>query len=180
MGNNDDKNLLLKDLMDMGNMLLSQSFTLDAYHNILKSTVSKAIEVFNCDRCCIVLKNKRGELVIKAGFPSNCHGIGQKISHEAETFLSQVIRDKRIVFINDPRNDEKVSYMKDMIEFYSITSIIFAPIFYIGSHEDCVGVMVLDKTNGDGEKFYIDYQKIKIVTDTIGWFIKKAYEKMRR
>lgn len=166
-------------LLEMGNLLVAQSSVSDSYHAILKSAAKKAVEVFNCDRCCLILKNKRDELIIKAGFPSDCHGIGQKISEQGESFfLNEVIKNKRIVQIEDPLNDERMNYMRELIESYSITSIIFAPIFYLCEHGDCIGVMVLDST--DGNKISINYKEISLMTGLLGLLIKQEYKKMEK
>lgn len=143
----------MKKVEELGELLVGQSLTPpDPYHSLLNTLVRVVVEFCGCQRCCFIIRNLRDELVIKAGFPAGCHGVNQRITPEyGELFLKKVIREKNIILVEDPENDERVKYMQKLIECYSISSILFMPVFY---KKDNLGVMILDGT--DGKKLIID------------------------
>lgn len=122
--------------------------------------------IMDCSRCCIILQKdsddgKGRKLVIAAGYPEYEHGLGSEVSPAlGKDFLESVIKGGKLVSIEDPKNDPRVTYMKSLITHRSIRSLIFVPLYYkktkVGTkveyEEKPFGVMALDYTNKDPEK----------------------------
>ena len=50
------------------------------YKALLEIAVNEGARIASASRCCLIIKNKKGELVLKAGYPKESHGINQKIT----------------------------------------------------------------------------------------------------
>lgn len=122
--------------------------------------------IMGCSRCCIILQKnsndrKGKKLVIAAGFPDREHGIGEEISSVlGKDFLESVIKGGKIVFVTDPKNDPRVTYMKSLITHRGIRLLAIVPLYFektrIGTKleygEKPFGAMTLDYTNKDPER----------------------------
>jgi len=112
------------------------------------------------DRACLIIRNKKDELIIKAGFPLSTHGIGEKItSKTGEMFLRQVMNSESIVLVANPYEDRRVSYMRELVTTSDISSILFLPLFF---ESESIGILIFDWVGG--RKFSKDVtKKIKIL-----------------
>ncbi len=99
--------------------------------------------VSGCGRASLIVANKRGELILKAGLPREGHQIG-KIQY-GENFLKAVLDSGKYKLVSSPLGGADVAYMKDLIMTFGISAILFLPLVYKG--ED-LGVLVLDKVGG--------------------------------
>ncbi len=132
--------------------------------------------LMGCSRCCIILQKdddtgKNTKLVIAAGYPKQEHGIGNEVSTAlGKNFLESVIKEGKIVIIEDPGRDSRVAYMRPLIDHLQIRLLIFVPLYYkktkVGTKikyaEKPFGVMALDYTDKDPErKFEKDNLEIR-------------------
>ena len=118
-----------------------------------KVSAQAAARITGAFRSCIILKNKKGELEIKAGFPHGAHGVGEKITGDAEKLLRKVMDGREPVFIDQPAANPQTAYMQDLAHTHSIASVFFIPLL---AEKEAPGVMVFDFTKrkkkylGDG------------------------------
>jgi len=99
----------IKDAFETAELLLACRAE---YQKTINVIVESALMISGADRACLIIRNKKDELIIKAGSPQNAHGIGDKITPETgEMFLRQVMSNKSIVLIANPSEDRRVSYM---------------------------------------------------------------------
>lgn len=92
-------------------------------------------------RSCIIVKNKKEELKIKAGFPYGGHGVGEPIFGAAKKHLEKVMKGGEPVFINAPAIDQRTAYMKDLARHHAIAAVYFVPLL---GEKETIGVMVFD------------------------------------
>ena len=102
-----------------------------------------AARITGAFRSCVILKNKKGEIKIKAGFPHGAHGVGERVTGAAEKFLCKVMDGREPVFINQPASNPQTAYMKDLALTYGIASVFFVPLL---AEKEALGVMVFDFT----------------------------------
>src|SRR4030042_849698 len=116
------------------------------YQKTLNTIVESALKVSGADRSCLIIENKKDELLIKAGVPHHAHGIENKIAPDrGEKFLRQIISDKSIVLVTNPGEDRRVAYMRELVMSCAISSILFLPLSVEG---ESIGVLVLDWVGG--------------------------------
>lgn len=129
------------------------------YQETLNIVAESALKVSAADRVCLIMKNKKEELMIEVGLPQYDHGICKKITPETgETLLRQVMSGESIVLVTNPCEDRRVAYMRELIMTYGISSILFLPLFFGG---ESIGILVFDWV--DGGKFSKEIlEKIKL------------------
>ncbi len=147
----------MKDVVEIAELLLASQ---GEYHRIINVIVESTQKISGADRACLIIKNKKEELIIKVGFPQHAHGIGKKITLDTgETFLRQVMTDECIVLVTNPYEDSRVAYMRELVLTYGISSILFLPLFFEG---ESIGILVFDWVGG--EKFSKEIiEKIKLL-----------------
>lgn len=147
----------IKDVIETADLLLACG---GGYHKTINVIVENALKISGADRACLIIRNKKDELIIKAGFPQSTHGIREKITPETgEMFLRQVMSNESIVLVANPSEDRRVSYMRELVTTSRISSILFLPLF---SESESIGILVFDWVGG--RKFSKDVtEKIKIL-----------------
>lgn len=133
----------IKAIAEIAELLLASR---GEYQKTLNIIVESAIRISGADRSCLIVENKKNELVIKAGLPLTAHGIDQKITRgTGETFLRQIMEDESMVLVTNPCEDPRVSYMKELVDVCRISSILFLA---LRSEGEGIGVLVLDWVGG--------------------------------
>lgn len=159
--------------------LAKKLITARDYHDILEISCEESAKITGCERVCFVIQNKRNELVIKAGYPMEKHGIGQKLCLETgEEYLRNVIsKGERAIVITNPCIDPKMRYMRQMAYDYKIGLIFFAPLFF---GKEPLGILIFDKIGNISkeERDQIVY-KIKEITDLVACILWKDYERRK-
>ncbi|MBU4353144.1 GAF domain-containing protein, partial [Patescibacteria group bacterium] len=116
------------------------------YKQALHLFAVKSAEISGADRVCIIILNLKKQLVIKAGFPVGAHPINQVIFSEiGESFLKQVMECRKYALVNNPAEDVRTAYMKELARSQNITSLLFMPLY---SSDEPLGVLVFDFTAG--------------------------------
>jgi len=134
---------VIKDIVEIAERLLACR---GEYQKITNVIVENALKISGANRTCLIIKNKKDELIIKAGFPQGTHGGGEKITPKTgEMFLRQVMSNESIVLLTNPSEDGRVSYMRELVVTYGISSILFLPLFFEG---ESIGILVFDWTAG--------------------------------
>ncbi|MBU1159801.1 hypothetical protein KKD04_01280 [Patescibacteria group bacterium] len=143
------------------------------YTQKLQEIVELCAKSYNISRVCIIIRNLRGELVVKAGYPKGEHGIGLKIMEEyGEKFLRTLMRNRKIEWINNPGSNPRTPHMKSIAQTYRITSIVCFPLYY---KDDNFGIMIFDFTDGHtiSKKDFVEIVK-KIAKQT-AFIIRNEY-----
>lgn len=148
---------MIKDIGEIAELLLACR---GEYQRTTNAIVESALKISGADRTCLIIKNKKDELIIKAGFPRNAHGIGVKITPgTGEMFIRQVMSNESILLVTNPLEDGRVSYMRELAMAYGISSILFLPLFFEG---EAIGILVFDWAAG--RKFSKEViEKIKLL-----------------
>jgi signal transduction histidine kinase len=116
------------------------------YQKTLDTIVESALKISGADRSCLIIENKKDELIIKAGVPRHAHGIENKIFPDrGEKFLKQVMSDKSMVLVTNPCEDRRVAYMRELVQSCAVSSILFLPLSLEG---ESIGILVLDWVGG--------------------------------
>lgn len=146
----------IKDFVETSELFLASQ---GDYQETLNIVAESALKVSAADRVCLIMKNKKEELMIEVGLPQYDHGISKKITPETgETLLRQVMSGESIVLVTNPCEDRRVAYMRELIMTYGISSILFLPLFFGG---ESIGILVFDWV--DGGKFSKEIlEKIKL------------------
>jgi signal transduction histidine kinase len=132
----------IKDIIETAELLLASR---GEYRKTINVIFESALRISGAHRACLIIKNKKGELIIKKGVPQYAHGIGQKITPDTgETFLKQVMSDESIVLVTNPCEDSRVAYMREMVMTYGISSMLFLPLFF---ENESIGILVFDLVN---------------------------------
>jgi signal transduction histidine kinase len=132
----------IKDIIETAELLLASR---GQYQKTINLIFESALRISDAHRACLIIKNKKGELIIKKGVPQHAHGIGQKITpNTGETFLKQVMSDESIVLVTNPCEDSRVAYMREMVMTYGISSMLFLPLFF---KDESIGILVFDLVN---------------------------------
>ncbi|MEK7493897.1 MAG: ATP-binding protein [Patescibacteria group bacterium] len=113
----------------------------EPFSEALRVAARSGAEIAGSSRCCIILKNKKDELKIKAGFPDGAHGIGEKITGAGEKHLRRVMDECQHVFVSDAASDQQTTYMRPLVTQQNIASIFFVPLV---SEKETIGVMAFD------------------------------------
>lgn len=146
------------------------------FNKKLQLIVEKSAKLSGCSRVCFIILNKRGELIVRAGFPEGSHGIGKKIvSDLGEDFLMKIIKDAIPVIITNPKTDPRTSYMKDLANTYDISAVMFYPLSFKG---ESLGILIFDAVAD--QKFTKESIKIiDILADVTTRVLVSEYEKKR-
>lgn len=127
-------------------------------------------------RSCIILKNKMDELEIVTGFPNGMHGVGEKVTGAGEKHLRRIMEECQHVFVNDPANDPKTAYMRELASHCGIASVFFVPLL---SEKKALGIMAFDFA-AHAEKHLIDaVAVVKYLTRKIETLRQKEKERER-
>jgi len=146
----------IKDFIETAELFLASQ---GDYQETLNIIAESALKVSGADRVCLIMKNKKEELMIEFGLPQYDHGICKKITPETgETLLRQVISGESIVLVTNPCEDRRVAYMRELVMTYGISSILFLPLFFGG---DSIGILVFDWVGG-GKYSKVILEKIKL------------------
>lgn len=147
----------IKDFVETSELFLASQ---GDYQETLNIVAESALKVSAAGRVCLIMKNKKEELMIEVGLPQYDHGISKKITPETgETLLRQVMSGESIVLVTNPCEDRRVAYMRELIMTYGISSILFLPLFFGG---ESIGILVFDWV--DGGKFSKEIlEKIKLL-----------------
>jgi signal transduction histidine kinase len=133
----------IKDFVETAELFLASQ---GDYQETLNIIAESALKVSGADRVCLIMKNKKEELVIEVGLPQYDHGICKKITPETgETLLRQVMSGESIVLVTNPCEDRRVAYMRELVMTYGISSILFLPLFFGG---ESIGILVFDWVGG--------------------------------
>jgi signal transduction histidine kinase len=148
---------VINDIGEIAELLLACRGEYQKTTNVI---VESALKISGADRTCLIIRNKKDDLIIKAGFPRNAHGIGEKITPgTGEKFLRQVISNESALLVTNPSEDSRISYMRGLVMMHGISSILFLPLFFEG---EAVGIIVFDWTAG--RKFSREVtEKIKLL-----------------
>src|SRR4030043_1935128 len=115
------------------------------YQETLNIVAESALKVSAADRVCLIMKNKKEELMIEVGLPQYDHGICKKITPETgETLLRQVMGGESIVLVTNPCEDRRVAYMRELIMSFCLSSILFLPLFFGGESTEILEVDWVD------------------------------------
>lgn len=161
----------MKALLELAGRLLSAK----NHRETRQIIVEEAKKFFLIDRVCLIIKNIRQELVVKAGLPFEDHGIDTRItSVTGEEFLRQVLRNRIPLLIDKPQTDTRVSYMHDLIKKYHISAVLFLPLVY---KKEGMGLLVFDFVN---KKILIgDFLIIKDFSTLASIAIGTGYERKK-
>jgi signal transduction histidine kinase len=133
----------IKNVVDTAELLLASRGDFEKTMNLI---VERALEISGADRSCLIIKNKKDELIIKTGLPAHAHGIGETIAPgTGEAFLRKVMGDESIVLVTNPSEDRRVAYMKELVTAHNISSMLFLPLF---SEGESIGILVFDWVSG--------------------------------
>lgn len=147
----------IKDFLETTELLLDSR---GEYQKAINVIVERALKFSGAERVCLIMKNKKDELMIEAGFPRYEHGIGKKITPEiGERFLRQVMRKgESIVLVTNPCEDQRIAYMRELVMKCGISSILFLPLLFGG---ETIGILVFDRVGGRNFSRE-DLEKIKL------------------
>ena len=150
------------------------------YQNTLNIIVDSALKISGAERSCLIIENKKDELLIKAGTPFHAHGIDNKITPDTgESFLRQVMSDNAIVLVTNPCEDRRVAYLRELAVSCKISSILFVP---LSSQGESIGILVFDWVEGKKiSKDGIENIKLfgRLASTAIGMEYKERKERER-
>jgi signal transduction histidine kinase len=148
---------VINDIGEIAELLLACRGEYQKTTNVI---VESALKISGADRTCLIIRNKKDDLIIKAGFPRNAHGIGKKITPgTGEKFLRQVVSNESALLVTNPSEDSRISYMRELVMTHGISSILFLPLFF---ESEAVGIIVFDWAAG--RKFSREVtEKIKLL-----------------
>ena len=134
--------------------------------------------VTGCQRACLIVRNNDGELVIREGYPTDGHGIGQIITEKTgKSFLTRMLEEAQsTVLVTHPEADERLAYMKDLVRCLGICSILFVPLFHRGVAN---GILVVDSTKAVKQKFSKCYKIIHLLGNLAAASIERERERSR-
>lgn len=138
---------------------------------VAAKAVKAALVVSGAQRACLIIKNKKGKLVLKAGLPECGHALGNMECGSG--FLRMMIKNGKYKLVSNPSSDACVGYMKDLVKTYKINSLLFVPLMY---KEQDLGILVLDRT--DGKRFSnAEIQKSRTAGEYISVAIWREYRR---
>lgn len=162
------------ELFEFAKMLLQAT-----YEETLNIVVATGKDVACSDRCSLIIQNKKGEFVVKAGIPREEHRIGHKIDREYSIILKEMLeRGDGLISVKDMSLPQDLSYAIGLNIPFTKT-ILYMPLHYRG---EPIGLIIFSYRNGDHQgRLNIDsFQKIKIMGTLAATAIGSAYERKRR
>jgi len=111
--------------------------------SVLDKVSNELLRIFHADRCVILLKDNKDELVPKV--VRTLSGIEDKVSVSASV-LKEVQNSKAAVLLSDTSRDDRFSQASSLI-MQGIRSVMCAPIMY---DDEFFGVVHMDSQQGQG------------------------------
>lgn len=162
------------ELIEFARMLLQAT-----YEETLNIVVSMGKDIACSDRCSLIIQNKKGELVVKAGIPREDHKIGHRIDLKYAIILKEILeRGDGLISVKDISFPSDLGYAIGLNMSY-IKLALYMPLHFKG---EPIGLIVFSYTNGDYQRrLNIDsFQKIKLMGTLAATAIGSAYERKRR
>jgi len=163
------------EFIEMARMLIPAS-----YEKSLEIVVTKGREVACSDQCCLIIQNKRGEFVLKAGVPENDYRIGCRIDSDYTSILKEMLeKGDGIISVKDTNFPSELIYAAGMEPAYRMNPILYMPLYYKG---EPLGLMIFGYKGSDySRRFNIDFlQRLKSMGILAATAIGAAYERKRR
>lgn len=149
-------------------------FLLD-YQEMLEEAVLRGAAIARCERCCIIIENKRGELVLKAGFPKEGYAIGDKIdSVRSINLMRKVTKNEGVIWVDDPCVDLRGQYSSQPVDPNQKWAVALVPLFCQG---ESLGLMVFDFTGEQKKYLAHNLDQIKIFAGFAAVAMKSQYQK---
>ncbi|KKU76835.1 MAG: Multi-sensor signal transduction histidine kinase [Candidatus Wolfebacteria bacterium GW2011_GWA1_47_6] len=168
----EDSSGILRDIVGISEQLIGSR----EYKKTLGIIVDSLARLTGADRACIMLENMSGKFVIKAGYPIGEHGVNMVVTPEiGEEFLRAIIADGEILIIDDPEQDPRTSYMRDLAHNYGLAKVVFVPIVY---HGESLGVLTLDLCQGKDESA-LELAHVRLLANLAAAAIGSEYERRR-
>lgn len=162
------------ELFEFAKMLLQAT-----YEETLNIVVTTGKDIACSDRCSLIIQNKKGEFVVKAGIPREEHRIGHRIDREYSIILKEMLeRGDGLISVKDMSLPQDLSYAIGLNIPFTKT-ILYMPLHYRG---EPIGLIIFSYRNGDHQgRLNIDsFQKIKIMGTLAATAIGSVYERKRR
>ncbi len=164
----------LLELVEVSKLLISAN-----YREVLDIAVHKGAEMQGCEGCCIIIENKKGNLILKTGFPRSSFEIGRGIGAECAAFLRDAIgKGEGILSVVHPWCPAN-GWRHELLSGYAPQHpMLFVPLYYRG---ESLGVMLfVFGANGDQGRFCAgNLEKIRAISSLVSAAIGAAYAKMR-
>lgn len=145
------------------------------YRETLQIIVEKALALSGANRTCVIMRDKKEGLVIKAGCPRMAHGIDQPVTPEkGKNFLEGVMSGGSVVIVDSPKRDPRTAYMRELAETHDISLVMFFPLYY---REESLGVLVLDFVGANKRVAKQIYRKIVLFSNLASVAIGSEYER---
>ncbi|MFN3481113.1 MAG: ATP-binding protein, partial [Thermodesulfovibrionales bacterium] len=143
----------------------------------LNIVVTMGKDIACSDQCSLIIQNKKGEFVVKAGIPKDKHRIGYRINHEYSTLREMLERGDGLISVKDMTFPSELRNAIGLDQSHA-KSILYMPLHYKG---EPIGLIIFSYIYGDQGRFNIDIlQKIKIMGMLAATAIGSAYERKRR
>ncbi|MBI5401418.1 hypothetical protein HZB05_01145 [Candidatus Wolfebacteria bacterium] len=150
---------------------LNQLILSDNIYEMMNIAAELVAGVSGCERICFIAREKEN-FYIRAGVPKTGHSIGTEITCEyGKGFLEQVMNKKKMIMITHPAQDPRAAYMKGLIDFYKINSILYAPLYYKNID---IGILVIDAVEKHND---FNLKKIKELSKFCAMAIGKELER---
>ena len=163
----------LRDIVGISEKLIGSG----GYRETLQIIVEKALALSGANRTCVILRNKKGDLVIKAGCPRMAHGIDQSVAPgKGKNFLESVMSGGSVVIVDNPKRDQRTAYMRELAETHDISLVMFLPLYY---REESLGVLVFDFVGANKRVAKQIYRKIVLFSNLASVAIGSEYERRR-
>lgn len=162
------------DLIEFSKTLLQAT-----YEEMLNLVVTMGKNIACSDRCSLIIQNKKGEFVVKAGIPREEHRIGYRINRDYSIILKEMLeRGDGLISVKDMSLPLALNYAIGLNMPFTKT-ILYMPLHYRG---EPIGLIIFSYTNGDHQgRLNIDsFQKIKTMGTLAATAIGSAYERKRR
>ncbi len=163
----------MSDLIEFAKMLIQAS-----YEDTLSLVVTTGKCIASSDQCSLIIQNKKGEFVVKAGIPVEKHVIGHKINRAYSIFLKKMLeRGDGLISVKYSSLPSDIWYAMGL-DLTNTKTLLYMPLHYRG---EPIGLIIFSYMNGDHQgQFNIDLiQKIKIMGTLAATAIGSAYEKKR-
>jgi signal transduction histidine kinase len=170
---------LFEDIIKISEQLIGSR----EYKGTLAIIVDSLAKLTGADRTCVMIENMDGQFVIKAGYPIGEHGVNMHVTPAiGEEFLRSILAGGGILTVEEPEQDPRTSYMKDLAHDYNLSKVVFVPLAYQGNN---LGMLVLDFCRGH-EEMHLPLDRVQLLANLAATAIgveyerRRAKEKMRR